>query len=31
MNNKDEEAFAKATECHIWEKKYKPDDDDPNK
>ena len=31
MTNRDEEAFKKATHCHICERKYKPDDDDPNK
>ena len=31
MTNRDEKAFKKATHCHICERKYKPDDDDPNK
>ena len=31
MTKRDEEAFGKATHCHICERKYKKDDDDPNK
>ena len=31
MTKQDEINFQKATHCHICEKKYKPDDHDPNK
>ena len=31
MTSQDEINFKKATHCHICERKYKPDDDDPNK
>ena len=31
MTKQDEINFKKATHCHISERKYKPDDDDPNK
>ena len=31
MTKQDEINFKKATNCHICERKYKPDDDDPNK
>ena len=31
MTKRDEEAFGKATHCHICERKYKKDDDDPYK